>query len=438
MAYSFAEFTSDFYRKYLSGSEEYIRRSALFDISLKQIHEVNEQNLRDGRQWVAGIHPFMDWTESERASLKGYKPNNGPRSLSASKLSALQISAGTRVGLNSSWSSAGTGSTWEGIALRDQGMCGSCWAISAVEAVEARLPGNVRVSAQALVDCVPNPQHCGGSGGCDGATGELAYEYIRDHGLPLESGYEYTAKDSSCRADTASPSDQRVRLTGWTNLESNKAHPLMAALYNSGPVVVAVDADKWLNYGEGIFDSCTRDATLDHAVLAKGYGGEGDAMWWLIQNSWGSGWGEQGHIRLKRRDIAAEEAFCGQDRKPSEGVGCDGGPSQVTVCGSCGLLYDPIYPEGVSLEGNSATGKDPITVNPVSTIGGLHSDDKNEMINIFKTSRNSVVDMSSSLPLQEEGHIQDKLSPDSLTTKTQKNAVDRMKALFSNNFLQTQ
>jgi len=125
----------------------------------------------------------------------------------------------------------------------------------------------------------------------------------------------------------------------------------MDALYNSGPVVVAVAADDWFDYDNGIYDGCKKDATLDHAVLAKGYGGQGDGMWWRIQNSWGANWGEQGHIRLKRRPAAAEEAFCGQDRKPSDGVGCDGGPAEVTVCGSCGLLYDPLYPEGVTLEG---------------------------------------------------------------------------------------
>jgi len=109
-----------------------------------------------------------------------------------------------------------------------------------------------------------------------------------------------------------------------------------------------------VDYDQGIFDGCQKDAVLDHAVLAKGYGGEGNSMWWRIQNSWGGRWGEQGHIRLKRRDPAAEEAYCGQDKKPSDGVGCEGGPAEVTVCGTCGLLYDPLYPEGVTLEGGSA------------------------------------------------------------------------------------
>jgi len=128
----------------------------------------------------------------------------------------------------------------------------------------------------------------------------------------------------------------------------------MQAIYNQGPVVVAVDANDWFDYDQGVFDGCKKDATLGHAVLAKGYGGEGNGKYWRIQNSWGANWGEQGHIRLKREDSAVEEARCGQDRKPQEGLGCDGGPPEITVCGMCGILFDPIYPEGVTLEDSSA------------------------------------------------------------------------------------
>jgi len=411
----------------------------VFDVSLKRIREVNSDNLRHGRQWLAGVHPFMDWTESERTALKGYKPNRRDRS--ASRFSALQVSVGSSGRVNQSWSSIGMGSSWEGIALRDQGMCGSCWAISAVEAIEARLPGNTRVSAQALVDCVPNPQHCGGTGGCDGATGELAYQYIRDNGLPLESNYEYTGKDSSCKADIGSSSSQRVKLTGWTNLESNKVQPLMEALYNSGPVVVAVDADKWLDYGQGIFDSCVKDATLDHAVLAKGYGGEGNAMWWLIQNSWGSGWGEQGHIRLKRRDTAGEEAYCGRDRKPSEGVGCDGGPAEVTVCGSCGLLYDPIFPEGVTLEGATDSRANPIqnlVITDVKREGSDRSSHERQESGQPQLDSGSLVNWAGGTAIGDKQPIEDTSIAETVTRPIEENPVDRMKQLFHDNFLQTQ
>jgi len=242
--------------------------------------------------------------------------------------------------------------------LRNQGNCGSCWAISAVEAVEAQLQrnggdSNVRLSAQALVDCVPNPQHCGGSGGCDGATGELAYSFMRDHGIPMEGDLPYTATTQQCPQQLEGTglwqyASSRVRVGTWDQLPSNKVQPLMQALVEKGPVVVAVDANSWFNYDSGIFDGCEKDAILGHAVLAKGYAADAGNKYWLIQNSWGANWGESGHIRLIRRDN--EDSWCGTDSKPEEGVGCAGGPSKVTVCGTCGLLYDPIVPQDVHIE----------------------------------------------------------------------------------------
>jgi len=347
---TFSQYTQDFGRRYAAGSAEYASREATFKASLGRVNAINAKNQQEGRLWSAGVHPFMDWTEAERASLNGYKPSRTPGA-GASRFAALQT------GTSSNASFYGAVASWEGVAVRQQGSCGSCWAISAAEAVESRLPAQTKVAAQALVDCVPNPQHCGGSGGCDGATGELAYTFMRDHGIPLENNYAYTAETGSCPMNPLTgpfPAEKRARVSGWTALPSNKAEPLMQALYNEGPVVVAVDANQWFDYSQGVFDSCQKDATLGHAVLAKGYGGEGDAMYWRIQNSWGASWGEQGHIRLHRRPPAEEEAYCGQDKKPSEGLGCDGGPAEVTVCGQCGILFDPIYPTGVTLEDSAA------------------------------------------------------------------------------------
>jgi len=376
--YSFENFAREFGRTYDSGSEEHTRRKELFEASLVEVKAVNARNTKEGRFWKAGIHPFMDWDEAERGSLtKGYKPSSrrsghpGGASLLTTGSKGFSRLNATLRGSSSDyvWSSEAEqgGLTVEaGPALRNQGNCGSCWAISAVEAVEAQLQrgggdGSTRVSAQALVDCVPNPQHCGGKGGCDGATGELAYTFMRDHGIPLEMDLPYTARTRQCPQQLETGLWQhaasRVRVGSWDQLPSNRMQPVMQALVEKGPVVVAVDANNWFNYDSGIFDGCDKDAILGHAVLAKGYAADAGKKYWLIQNSWGAEWGESGHIRLARRDD--EENWCGTDRKPEEGVGCEGGPSEVTVCGTCGLLYDPIVPQDVRLESGSDSGEGP-------------------------------------------------------------------------------
>merc|ERR1712024_198372 len=110
-------------------------------------------------------------------------------------------------------------------------------------------------------------------------------------------------------------------------------------LANVGPLSVAVDASKWSFYSGGIFDSCdySRNIEINHAVQLVGYGSDSDGDYWIVRNSWGSRWGEDGYIRL-RRDSAAQ---CG--------TACSGGPGsdEQHVCGQCGVLFDVSYPIGV-------------------------------------------------------------------------------------------
>jgi len=364
--YSFVQFLREYGRSYATGSAEYSHRLALFEKSCVGVQARNAQNKMEGKSWRAGVHPFMDWSPAERKVLNGYKPAASRHSLHRGvSLLHEHAQGGSHSLSNQTALSMGGMSVESGPVLRNQGNCGSCWAISAVEAVEAQLlrsgvTSTPRLSAQAVVDCVPNPEHCGGTGGCDGATGELAYGFMRDYGIPVEEDLAYTATTQTCpqQLNGPWPSARRARVDGWNSLPSNRADPLMQALTNDGPVVVAVDGNDWFDSDSGVFDSCKKDAILGHAVLAKGYGTDGGNRYWLILNSWGSGWGEQGHIRLKMHED--EEQWCGIDSKPKEGVGCDGGPPQVTVCGACGILYDPLIPTGVRLEGGDQAVANPV------------------------------------------------------------------------------
>jgi len=107
------------------------------------------------------------------------------------------------------------------------------------------------------------------------------------------------------------------------------------------PVAVSVAASNWATYGGGVFNYTECDTIINHAVLLVGYGVDPAAgPYWKIQNSWGPDWGENGFMRLQR------STDCGIDTKPLDGTGCAGGPSQITVCGTCGILSDSVYPVG--------------------------------------------------------------------------------------------
>lgn len=350
-AYTFDDFVLDFGRTYEAGSEEYAGRAALFQDSLTQIHEWNS---RTGRSWTAGVYPFMDWTAAERmARLHGYRPSVSRRSAASSPPSALQTDASR----TASRLYGGVEDSFEAQAppVRNQGICGSCWAVAAAEAVEAQLlkgisPG--QVSVQALLDCVPNPRHCGGSGGCGGANPDQAFDFMRDHGVPLEDDLPYSPRQTGkCPLDPYPSNWARITLTGWQALPRNQAQPVMQAIVNDGPVVVTVAANDWYPYDSGIFDGCPKDTVPNHSVLARGYGAEGGKRYWLLQNSWGSRWGEQGSIRLLRHED--EDGWCGIDSRPQEGFACEDEANQnVTVCGNCGILSDAVVPQvgGVSVD----------------------------------------------------------------------------------------
>lgn len=241
------------------------------------------------------------------------------------------------------------------------------------------IAGNRRVfSAQDLVNCVPNPHNCGGSGGCQGATVELAMNFIAANGLRTRDTSPYWGSDGQCYTSLLAKSaghggvvhdgkmeqmfdgydkleqmtaigqhdvqagsqGQTLGLKYWTRLPENEQPPLLSHLVQHGPLAISVAASGWNGYGDGVFNSCSVDAVIDHAVVLFGYGYDPrhNMKFWDIKNSWGPYWGRKGNIRLQREDTPR----CGIDRQPEVGTGCDNGPKEVKVCGMCGILYDVV------------------------------------------------------------------------------------------------
>jgi hypothetical protein len=389
---AFEAFVAKHGRDYQRSTSEYAMRSALF---AKSLAEVERQNAQPDRSWTAGINHLADMTAAEFESLLGWRHHEGraqqPDSLLTRAASSLET---YQEPLAIDWRNLSTAAK-----VPNQGACGSCWAEAAAGLLEAHYEITNKVqrsfSVQELVNCVQNPRTCGGKGGCEGATVELALDWALHRGLSTAEETSYYAASGTCLKDTFRKNledagsldvDGRIvsfpelqedsakllaaggkyekhafGMQSFTTLPTNKYMPLVRALVDHGPVAVSVSADLWFLYTHGVFDSCFQDATINHAVLLYGFGSEDTRKlfglgkkvkrdYWLVRNSWGDNWGEQGYIRIAKR--ADEEAYCGQDSKPLDGISCvsEDTPKSVTVCGTCGILYDSVVPHMVPHE----------------------------------------------------------------------------------------
>ncbi|KAF7091546.1 hypothetical protein CFC21_094114 [Triticum aestivum] len=292
------------YNRVYKDTTEKAQRFQVFKANVGFIESFNTENCK----FYLGINQFTDLTNKEFKATKankGYKPSleRVPTGFRYENVSLVALPETV------DWRTKGAVTP-----IKDQGQCGCCWAFSAVAATEGivklKTGKLISLSEQELVDCDVH----GEDQGCEGGLMDDAFKFIiKNGGLTTESNYPYTAADDKCKSGT----NGAATIKSYEDVPANNEGALMQAVA-SQPVSVAVDGgDMTFQFYKGgvMTGSCGTD--LDHGIAAIGYGKTSDGTkYWLLKNSWGTTWGENGYLRMEK-DITDKRGMCGLAMEPS-------------------------------------------------------------------------------------------------------------------------
>ncbi|XP_009582512.1 PREDICTED: cathepsin S-like [Fulmarus glacialis] len=273
------------------GKEEGVRR-VTWERNLRLVMLHNLEHSLGLHSYELGMNHLADMTREEVAALLTGL-NVAPRPNRRSQTYRPQ--PGSKVPDTMDWREKGCVTD-----VKNQGACGSCWAFSAVGALEGQVKLKtgklVSLSTQNLVDC----SMMYGNKGCSGGFMTSAFQYIIDNqGIDSDDSYPYTAQNGTCQYNA---STRAATCSKYVELPQGDEAALKDAVANIGPVSVAIDATQptFFLYRSGVYDDpqCTQE--VNHAVLVIGYGTLNDKDYWLVKNSWGVRFGDEGYIRMSR------------------------------------------------------------------------------------------------------------------------------------------
>ena len=271
------------YGKVYAAPEEARYRLAVFNDNLKKIEKHNAKHL----PWTLGVNKFAD-IGAEEFSYKFCGCAKDPKSRSG-RITPIYGDAPARV----DWREKGAVTP-----VKDQASCGSCWAFSTTGTVEGayaiKTGKLVSLSEQQLMDCTYGPEYA--CYGCSGGWPERALRYVASHGLCTEEDYPYMEVESECRDSSC---EVAVKTVDRVVLPQGDEESLANAVALT-PVSITLDASGMQLYKSGIITSCTEN--VNHGVLAVGYGVEEESgiKYWIVKNSWGEDWGEEGYCRIEK------------------------------------------------------------------------------------------------------------------------------------------
>ena len=293
MFQQFQKFIKKYHKRYAS-INEYLAR---FEVFKRNVMAAFTENA----SYQTGITKFSDLTQQEFA--KTYL-NLNYDAMAVANFNPYVVQVKNAAPDAWDWREKGYVSP-----VKDQGSCGSCWAFSTVGNLEGlyykEKQTMVTMSEQMLVDCDTYDS------GCNGGLMENTFTWLKENGgIMTDTDYPYKGRKGTCQSDETKYVDMQI--TGYTKLGSGSStwdpvdeDEIKEFLYETGPLAVALNANPLQTYTGGILDKTSSQCPtsgINHAVTMVGYGHD-DASgkdFWIVKNSWGLGWGEDGYFRIKR------------------------------------------------------------------------------------------------------------------------------------------
>jgi len=295
--------------------EERAVRRSVFARNVQLVERLNRRHA--GRASFRG-NRFLDATRDEIMSFRGGR-NRGPSRARRtaehwSHVRSHELLGSAPLPKSFDWRAARPGSV---SPVKDQAMCGSCWAYGLTEPIESilaiRSGGQlVELPEQFAVDCLWTESINGSqsNNGCDGGDSDIgALEILRKFGgvIPTAAAYgSYLSVNGFCK-------DVRLmgvgaKITGWVDVVKRDEQGLLQALVSQGPISVGIQVpDEMLFYDSGVLSvqSCKyNEAEIDHAVVLTGFGtDEHGTDYYVIRNSWSTYWGDAGYIKIARGEL---------------------------------------------------------------------------------------------------------------------------------------